>query len=324
MTLFTTNTKVIPIEIPVSNILKSINFYIIERNNSLFLIDAGVNHDTYWDAFVLALQEHGYQLNDLDAILLTHHHPDHVGLVYRIAALLNIPVYIHPYGLPKLKGDPEYLYMSYMFFGDLFNKLNCGDFGQAEAKRVYNNRLNQRETAIDWNIQELNRQTVFDFDVIHIPGHSPDQVAFYLEDLDIVFSGDLLIEHQAVSAFAEPTFHGKRMKALQQHRQSLEKIIQLNPKLALSGHGTVIKEPAILAKKRLDAIDKKAKRFLSMIEKGVSTGSELVKQRHPVKYEKIFYTVIRDALSFLDYLEDTGAIEKEEVNGIWYYKASQT
>lgn len=321
MTLCTANTKIIPVEVPVSNILKSVNFYIVERNHSLFLIDAGVNNDTYWDALMSALQKHDYQLSDLDAILLTHHHPDHIGLVYRIASLIDIPVYIHPYGLPKLKGDPEYIYMSYTFFKDLFNKLNCGDFGKAEARRIYQNRLNQKETVLDWNIQEITQQAIFDLKIIDIPGHAPDQVAFHLEDENIIFCGDLLIEHQAVSAFVEPALDGSRINALQQHRKSLEKIIQLNPELALSGHGTIIKEPAILAKRRLDAIDKKAKGFLTMIEKGISTGSELVKQRHPVKYEKIFYTVIRDVLSFLDYLEDTGKVRKEKVNGIWHYTA---
>lgn len=321
MTLCKTNTKIIPVEVPVSNSLKSINFYLVERNHSLFLIDAGVNDETYWDAFISALQEHGYQLNDLEAILLTHHHPDHIGLVYRIAKLIDIPVYLHSYGLPELKGDPEYLYMSYTFFKDLFNKLNCGDFGDAEAGGFYQYLLNQKETVLDWDIREIAQQTVCDFKVIDIPGHAPDQVAFYLEDEDIIFGGDLLIEHQAVSAFVEPALDGTRIKALQQHRDSLEKIIQLRPETLLSGHGTVIKEPAILAKKRLDAIDKKAKRFLSMIEKGIPTGSELVKQRNPVKYEKMFATVMQDALSFLDYLEDTGKVAKEEVNGIWYYTA---
>lgn len=316
----TDKTKIITIEVPVPNILKSVNLYLVERNNSLFLIDAGYNEDIFWNHLETAIHTHGYKLSDLDAILLTHHHIDHVGLVYRIIEQFDLPVYVHPQAVPKLKRDPKYLYMFYQLFKDLYVKLNTGDFGQKEIDKLYTKQMAVDVSAIGWDFQEIQRDTVFDFEVIHIPGHASDQVAFYLADENVLFGGDLLIEHQAVSAFIEPSFQGGREDVLNQHLESLEKIIELSPKLTLSGHGVPIKDAASLAKKRIAAIDKKSESYLKLIESGVSTVSEMVKVRHPVRYEKIFNTVMRDALSFLDYLEDTGKVKKEEVNGVWHYK----
>jgi len=316
--------KIISIEVPETNMLKSINFYLVEKNDALFLIDAGVNKDSYWEHLENAFHKHGYQLRDLTAILLTHHHIDHIGLVYRIAEHHDIPIYIHPYAIPILKRNPDFIKMNYDFFKDLFDKLNCGDFGNERVKKIYDRRMTHPDSAIDWNLHEIQDKKLFDFEVIDIPGHSPDQVAFYIPEEKTIFLGDVLIDHLASNAFVEPTFDRNRIKSLAQHRESLIKIIKLNPELALSGHGKPIHEPAALAKRRLKAIDNKANSYLAMIENGISTGSELVKQRHPKKYEEMFYTVIRDALNFLDYLEDEGKIKKEEISGVWHYTVAQS
>lgn len=314
------NTKIIPLEIETPNMLKSINFYLVQENESLFLIDAGLDNDSYWEYLQHTLQVHGFELSDLTAILLTHHHFDHVGLVHRIAKLQDTPVYIHPYALPKLKGDPEFLYRSYQFFLEITEKLNTGSYGREQADARYDRQMNKTKSALDWNVHAINSDNLFGFQVIGIPGHAPDQVAFYLQDEKIIFLGDLLIDHLRSNAFVEPAFDGSPIAALEHHIGSLKKIIELKPEIALSGHGKVIEEPVKLAQRRLDAIDAKARSFLSSIEAGIRTGSEIIKQRHPNKYEKIFFTLLSDALSFLHYLEAKEAITKKERNGVWYWE----
>lgn len=313
-------TKVISIEVPENNMLKSINFYLVEKNNSLFLIDAGVNNDRHWEYLETALHSNGYRLSSLTAIILTHHHIDHVGLIHRIGERHDIPIYVHPYAIPILKKDPDFINMNYILFKDLFAKLNCGEFGNKKMEDIYELMVNHPDPAIDLNLKEIQGNSLFDFEVIDIPGHAPDQVGFYIPEEKTLFLGDLLIDHLASNAFVEPALDGSRVKSLAQHRTSLEKIITLNPKIALSGHSKPIHDPATLAKRRLKAIDNKANSYLTMIENGISTGSELAIKRHPKKYEQMFYTVMRDAFSFLDYLEDEGKVFKEEKNGIWHYR----
>ncbi|WP_249871686.1 MBL fold metallo-hydrolase [Oceanobacillus saliphilus] len=318
------HVKIIPIEVPVSNKLKSINFFIVKKQDSLFLIDAGLNNESYWNYLQQTLCENGYTLNNLTAILLTHHHFDHVGLVHQIANKHGIPVYIHPYALPKLKLDPEFMYMSYTFFKDLYRKMDCGEFGEAQAEDRYRKQMSTRTTASDWNVHEICKPSVFGFEIIPIPGHAPDQVAFYIADEKILFIGDLLIEHMASCAIVEPELEGSRSKSLIDHQKSLKAIIALSPRLAYSGHGSVIHNPAQLAEKRLKEIESKAKAFLALIESGISTGSEIVKQEHPAKYEKQFFTVMSEVMSFLDYLEVQGEIIKEEKAGVWHYSSKHT
>jgi glyoxylase-like metal-dependent hydrolase (beta-lactamase superfamily II) len=52
------------------------NFYLIEESGRFTVVDAGTPKD--WDFFVRSLTTLG-QLADLEAVLLTHAHPDHTG-----------------------------------------------------------------------------------------------------------------------------------------------------------------------------------------------------------------------------------------------------
>lgn len=295
----------------------------MQKEKAVYLIDAGYNHDKHWKYLIDALKENGLAINDITAILLTHHHIDHIGLVHRLMEKRDIPVFIHPYALPSIKRDPAFIYRRYLYFNDLFKKMDTGEFGRDLLDDSYKKQINKKETALDWNLHIIDSDKIFDFEVIPIPGHAPDQVAFYLREENIIFLGDVLIGHLRSNAFIEPSLDFTRPLALKQHIQSLKKIIELNPTTALSGHGKVIKEPAELAGRRLEAIEDKATKIRDLIGRGISTGSELMKTRHKDKYDKILPTLLSDLLSYLDYLEYKGDIYKEEINGSWHWRVQE-
>ena len=60
------------------------NSYLVE-DDPLTLIDAGPNTGTALDALERALQARGYRLEDLERIVLTHQHMDHIGLIQLVA-----------------------------------------------------------------------------------------------------------------------------------------------------------------------------------------------------------------------------------------------
>ena len=70
-----------------------VNFYLIEEGGKLLLVDAGAPGD--WELLVRAVAGLGRRLDDLEAVLLTHAHPDHIGTAERARTTAGAPVWVH-------------------------------------------------------------------------------------------------------------------------------------------------------------------------------------------------------------------------------------
>ncbi|MFJ5716029.1 MBL fold metallo-hydrolase [Neobacillus sp. NPDC093127] len=314
--------EVLPIVVPASNKLKSFNFFLVQQENSLTLIDAGLNNDDCWNSLQKTLKDHDYTLTDITEILLTHHHRDHVGLVNRIVLTHSIPVYAHPYAILVLKRDKEYVKMRVEFFRKLYREMGCGEIGEKQVADYRNPIILNEDKKIHCEIQGITNNQLLGFDIFEIPGHAPDQVAFYNKECKWLFAGDLLIEQISSKAMIEPNYDGIRTKSLVQQKQSLEKCLLLNAELVFSGHGMIIEKPVDLLKKRIKEIDEKASKYINMIKSGFTTASGIAQVRYKDKYEKQFFTTMSEVIGYLDYIEFQGNIKKEMKKGIWHYSCN--
>jgi glyoxylase-like metal-dependent hydrolase (beta-lactamase superfamily II) len=66
--------------IPTPFAVGRVNCYLIE-DEPLTLVDSGPNSGRSLDALEAALRDHGHRVEDLERILVTHQHTDHLGLV---------------------------------------------------------------------------------------------------------------------------------------------------------------------------------------------------------------------------------------------------
>ena len=120
----------LPIIVPDRSRLKSINFFLYKTEQSLTLIDAGLNTEECWDALIATLKSNKCELRDINQIYLTHHHIDHVGLVNRIVSKHPIPVYTHVLSIPRLKRDPDFLEQRIEFFSSYTNTWDAMKLGK--------------------------------------------------------------------------------------------------------------------------------------------------------------------------------------------------
>ena len=113
---------------------------------------------------------------ELEGILITHGHLDHVGGIEMVLGTYQAPVYYHAGDMP--------LYLSLAL--------------QAESFGFDLEELQARQPKAGEPSLEDNR--VFSFDagmvrVLHTPGHTPGSVCFYAEgEAPVLFSGDTLFE----------------------------------------------------------------------------------------------------------------------------------
>jgi hydroxyacylglutathione hydrolase len=107
---------------------------------------------------------------EVEAILITHCHFDHIGAVAPVAEATGAPVYCPAIELPVL--------------ADIMAFVPYPDFGPYESYEA-DEQVSGGETL------ELAGLSI---DVIFTPGHSPGHVTYSVRDEEAIFSGDVLFQ----------------------------------------------------------------------------------------------------------------------------------
>lgn len=86
----------IPVPIP-NNPLRYVLVYALElRGSGVALVDAGWNTDEAWTSLKDGLATAGGSMADVQAVMVTHIHPDHYGLAGRVREASGAWIGLHP------------------------------------------------------------------------------------------------------------------------------------------------------------------------------------------------------------------------------------
>lgn len=70
-----------------------VNWFIVEENGRLTIVDTA--HPSSWRSLHSALADLKHSVADIDAVVLTHAHFDHMGFAERARTELGVPVWVH-------------------------------------------------------------------------------------------------------------------------------------------------------------------------------------------------------------------------------------
>lgn len=295
--------------------------YLIDAD-SLLLVDAGtpdgltpgtVEHETLQDGIARA----GYELADVDHLLLTHPHVDHVGQVPTVLEAAD-PTLHAPAGLrERFARDAE-----------------------AMAKRVRANASvvgiegKQLELAVESAVESLERDrslcspdavdewvepgelTVGPLEgrAIHTPGHQADHLAyeFAVDGDQLLFSGDLAIEPFRAVLLHDGLDDGYP-DAVPGYEAALDRLAARDPDRVFPGHGPIHDRLDETIARDRESLARRLDRAAELVAGGTGTvagvAAALSGDRDP-RY------VLAETMSLLAHLVDEGRIESHAVDGV--------
>jgi len=209
-----------------------INSYLIEEGGRLTLLDAGL--PGYWRALLRELAAIGRRLEDIDAVLLTHSHTDHLGIAERVRVAAGATAYAHSLEIPALTGSVDRGGMP-PFFKQGFRPFIYRFVAHSLMNGVV------RETPVA-ELTAFTNGEVVDVPgkprVIHVPGHTSGSCALHLEERSMVFTGDALGTYDLLTGRPGPVLapdflNDNNAQAL----ESLSRLEGLKAQTVLTGHG---------------------------------------------------------------------------------------
>ncbi|MCP3032639.1 MBL fold metallo-hydrolase [Halobacillus sp. A1] len=295
--------------IPTPYAVGDVHVYILE-GEAVTLIDAGVKTEEAWESMKKQLLELNITPEDVEQVVLTHHHPDHMGLVENFPNVRRIAG--HPKLKPWLERDSEFFDRYEQFFHDMYS--------EAGVPNEYFHLLKGLRKPLKWtaegklNLELLEGDSIPNHEewrVIETPGHAQSHLSFFRHEDGALLGGDHLLFHISSNPLLEPPFQPNepRPKPLIQYRQSMKKLLEYPITTVYPGHGKTFNGVEELIEKRILKQEERALKVKEMFVNGPLTAFQVCEQLFPKHITTQFGLTMSETIGQLDYLEETNQIE---------------
>jgi glyoxylase-like metal-dependent hydrolase (beta-lactamase superfamily II) len=315
------------IALPTPFLVGRVNCYLIE-DEPLTLIDTGPNSGKSLDDLERALAGHGRRIEELELIVLTHQHMDHLGLLEILARRSGAEVasfhLLGPYLADfsrSAAADDEFAQTVMRRHGvpdDLATVLGS----LAAAFRAFGSSGHVTRELRDGDELRFRDRTL---KVHHRPGHSPSDTIFSDEDREMLIAGDHLLANISSNPLVSRPLAGgadqPRPQALLQYIDSMRLTRELPARLVLSGHGDPILEHAELIDERLRMHRRRADRIVRILDAQPLTAYEIALRMWGNVAVTQAYLTLSEVLGHLDLLVESGQVAERDRDGIAVFEA---
>jgi glyoxylase-like metal-dependent hydrolase (beta-lactamase superfamily II) len=295
-----------------------VNAYLI-KGDRLTLVDAGIKTKASWKSFKAQLADLHVSTDDIEQVIITHHHADHVGMLDFLSD--KAEVYGHPLNERWIKPTEDFFQEQEDFFRGLFL-----EFGLPQEYHPSLSTLRQsfkyscNRSLTGELVEGMVPPGLREWSVIETPGHAQSQIALFRESDGILIGGDLILSHISPNPILETPAPGEkeRPRPQLQHNDSMKKLLSFPIQFVYTGHGEEVFQLRELIEKRLLHQHERAMKVNNWLKEKQQTVFELCKALFPAAYKRELLLTLSETVGQLDYLASIGEISSKDHQPVLY------
>ncbi len=270
------------LRIPTPFAVGRVNCYLLE-DGPLTLIDTGPNSGKALDELQSQLGERGHSIDDLELLIITHQHIDHLGLAEIVVQRSGAAVAALGAATERLANFDEDAEAEDRFAVDLMLRNGIPEEVTAALRSVsrsfrgWGSHVTVTRPLADGEEIAFEDRTL---KAIHRPGHSPSDTVFWDEERKILIAADHLIGHISSNPLISRSLDGSegRPQALVTYIESMRKTREMPAEIVLSGHGEPITDHVALIDDRIAKHERRKEKIYKLIAEQPRSGFEIAQE----------------------------------------------
>jgi glyoxylase-like metal-dependent hydrolase (beta-lactamase superfamily II) len=223
-----------------------VNWFVVEQAGRLTVVDTG--HPSSWKSLENALADLGHSFGDIEAVVLTHGHFDHMGFARRAHEQLAVPVWAHEREKTLVAHPWRYEHerrrLPYLIRHPGFAKIfaTMGTAGAPWVKGLEDVRTYEEGEQLDVPGRP---------EIIFTPGHTHGHCSLAFRDRGTIIAGDAIVTLNPYTARKGPQIvAGAATADSARALSSLDALAATRAQTLLCGHGPVWTQGIELAVER--------------------------------------------------------------------------
>jgi glyoxylase-like metal-dependent hydrolase (beta-lactamase superfamily II) len=312
--------------IPTPFAVGRVNCYLLE-DEPLTLVDTGPNSGKALDELQRALGERGHSIDDLELVIVTHQHIDHLGLVEIIVEHSGAEVAAIGVAAQRLANFEEDAEAEDRFAVELMLRSGIPEEVTAALQSVsrsfrsWGSHVEVTRPLDDGEEIAFRDRTLR---TLHRPGHSPSDTIFWDEERRILIAADHLLAHISSNPLISRPLDGssERTQALVTYIESMRRTREMPAEFVLGGHGEPIVDHVALIDDRIAKHEKRKEKIFKLIAERPRSGYEIAQAIWGnVAVTQAFLT-LSEVIGHADLLVNEGRVREVDDHDVARYETT--